>query len=139
MGFVCCLYLSLSLSLALLTSCSEVESENWEDGFCFDLESFQKDTHYGHLHILLGRDDDRQVTVENEDGVHERDMVANNYGCLRAMRRSSLDRDVVVTHCEQDGSGSCSHSPQRRSSEPIEGFEERIRHTQQCQADEDVA
>ncbi len=132
------LSLSLSLSLALLTSCSEVESD-WEDGFCFDLESFQKDTHNGHLHILLGRDDDRQVTIENEDRVHERDMVANNDGCLRAMRRSSLDRYVVVTHCEQDGSGSCSHSPQRRSSEPIEGFEERIRHTQQRQADEDVA
>jgi hypothetical protein len=90
------------------------------------LERLQEHADDGHLHILLGRDDDGQVAVEDEDGVDEADVVGDDDGRHGAVSGLAFDGDVVVAHAGEDRSGHQPAAPEQEAAETVERLEERV-------------
>lgn len=99
MGFVCCWFPFIFIFLALFVVKLKVGIGEM-DFVLTNLKNFQMTPTNGHLHILLGKDDDRQVMVEDKDWVHEWNMVTNNDGNLWVMCKPSLDTNIIITHYE---------------------------------------
>ena len=99
------------------------------------LQRMKKQANDGHLHVLLGRDDDGEVTKEDEDGIHEADVVGHDDGRHGAVRGLAFDGDVIVAHAEQHPARYQSAAPEQEAAERVEGLEERVLHADERDLD----